>query len=159
MTHAIFLIIAAVLMLAGIPLIFTPFPSLLFMMLVALGFGFVDKFSHLTGNELWILAAIFAVSIIVDQLSGILGARYSGASAKSIFYGMIGMILGTILLPPLGGMLGLFVAVALAEYQNHKNHSRALKTATGSFLGTLAGKFINAFVALVFVILFVVFAI
>ena len=159
MAHIVLVIVAAVLMLPGIPLVFTPLPSLLYMLVIALGFGFLDKFAHLTGGELWILVGVFAVSIIVDQLSGILGARYGGASAKSIGYGLIGMIVGTILLPPFGGMLGLFVAVALGEYQNHKNHQRALKAATGSFIGTVAGKFANAVVALAFVVLFTVFSV
>jgi hypothetical protein len=159
MSYVIFLVVASILMLVGIPLVFTPFPSLLFMMVVAVGFGFVDNFTHLSGGELGILAGVFALSILVDQLSGILGARYSGASAKSIFYGMIGMILGTIILPPFGGMVGLFVAVVLSEYKNHQDHSRALKAGAGSFIGMLAGKIACAVIGLIFLIMFIVFAI
>lgn len=159
MSHIILVIVAALLMLPGVVLVFTPLPSLLYMLLVALGFGFVDGFAHLSGGELGILAILFIASIIIDQLSGILGARYSGASAKSMLAGLVGGIIGTIILPPLGGMLGLFVAVALIEYKNHQDHARALKAATGSFLGSLAGKLINAGVALVFVVLFVIFSV
>lgn len=158
MSHIVLVIVAGLMMLPAIPLTFTPLPASLYMLLVALGFGFIDKFSHLTSGEAWILAGVFALTIIVDQLSGILGARYGGASVKSMFAGMIGMLIGTIIAPPLGGMIGLFVAVGITEYYNHKNHARALKAAIGSFVGMLTGKIFNAALALVFVILFVVFA-
>ncbi len=158
MTHFIFVVVATLAMLPGIPLVFTPLPATLYMLLVALGFGFADGFLHLTSGELWILVGMFLLTIVIDQLSGIMGARYGGASAKSMLAGITGMLLGTFLLPPLGGMIGLFAGVALVEYLNHKNHVRALKAATGSFLGMLAGKLINAGVSLIFVILFIIFA-
>ena len=75
-----------------------------------------------------------------------------------MFAGFLGMIVGTIILPPLGGMIGLFAAVLMAEYYNHKNQARAFKAALGSFMGMLAGKIVNAVMALGFVILFVIFA-
>ena len=159
MTHTILLIVATLLMLPGIPLVFTPLPALLYMLLVAVSFGFIDQFSHLTGGNIAILAGVVLLSIVVDQLAGILGARYGGASMKSALYGFLGGIVGTMVLPPLGGMIGLFVAVAASEYANHKNHARAMKAATGSFIGMLAGKIVGAVLALAFVVLFVVFAI
>lgn len=158
MSHIIILSIATLLMLPAIPLTLTPFPSQLFMLLIAVGFGFIDSFTHLTGTEVAILSGLFVLSVIIDQVSGLLGARYGGASVKSIGAGFLGMIIGTIVLPPFGGFIGMFVAVTLTEYANHKNHSRALKAAAGSFLGLLAGKIINTLLALVFAILFFVFA-
>jgi uncharacterized protein YqgC (DUF456 family) len=159
MTHIVLLVVATILMLPGIPLTFTPLPALLYMFLVALGFGFADGFAHLSSNELWILAVIFIASIFIDQLAGLLGARYGGASARSIGLGALGMLAGTILLPPFGGFIGMGALVAWSEYNSHRNHARALKAAAGSFMGVVAGKLINAAVAVVFVITFVIFAV
>jgi len=159
MSHLIFYGLALLLMIPGLALVFIPaFPALLIMLLVALGFGFVDGFVHLTTGNLAILAGVFALSVVVDQSAGILGARYGGASRRSVFAGFLGMVIGTLLLPPLGGLFGLFIGVGVSELHAHKHHARAFKAAGGSVLGALAGMVLNAVLAAVFIILFAFFA-
>jgi uncharacterized protein YqgC (DUF456 family) len=156
---AIALIILAVIFMApGIAGVFLPIlPSIPYMWLVALIYGFATSFSLLSLNELGILTAITLLSILVDFLSGFLGAKFSGASAKALTWGIIGFILGFLLLPPLGGFLGMFAGVLAGELYLGALQDRALRAATGSLIGTVAGMVINLILALVFIGLFLYF--
>ena len=128
------------------------------MFVIALAYGFVDHFQKFTTAELIILAILAVLSVVVDYASGVLGAKYGGVSGKSAMAGFAGLILGLILFPPFGGIIGLFVGILVSELLLHKNQKKAFKAASGSLLGTLSGIIINLLVSLLFIVLFTVFA-
>lgn len=129
------------------------------MFILALIYGFVDKWQHLTLANIIVLLVIALASLAIDYFSGILGAKYGGASGKSMLWGMLGLIIGLIIFPPFGGIIGLFVAITIAEFKLHGNNKKAVKAATGGLLGTLAGMAINLILALVFLGLFIGFGV
>ncbi len=128
------------------------------MFALAVLFGFIDKFHHLAGTELIWLFAIALVSLVVDYFSGILGAKLSGASPKSTFFGLVGMIVGTLILPPFGGLVGLFIGVATTEWIIGQRHL-AVKAGVGSTVGSIAGILINLILAICFILLFILLGI
>ncbi len=125
------------------------------MLVVAILFGAVDKLEHLTLIEFIPLLMIVLASTLVDYLSGILGARWSGASKTAVVYGFIASIIGILLLPPFGGVVGLFFGVLVAELSRKRDQNEAIKAATGSVLGTLAGMGVNFLLAIAFILAFV----
>lgn len=151
-------ILFAILIFLAIFMTFIPLaPAIPFMFIVAGIFGLITGFEVLALGSLGILGGILALSMFVDYFSGIIGAKYGGASLKSIFYGFIGLIIGFILLPPFGGLLGLFMGIVLYEFIVNKDEVRALKAATGYLIGTMTGVFINFLLAILFFVLFLVF--
>ncbi len=153
-------IIFIVLILPGVFMVFIPaMPGIPYMFAMVALFGFIDGFQNLTPIHLGILGGILIASIFIDYFAGILGAKYGGASKKGILFGFLGLIIGLILFPPFGGFLGIFLGVLAAEFIFHRDKTRALKAATGSFLGSVSGVFINACLAGVFFILFIIFTI
>lgn len=147
-------------MLSGVAGIFVPaIPGVPMMLLLAVFFGFIDRWQHLTPVNLLVLLIIATASLAVDNLSGILGAKYGGASGKSMLWGMLGMLLGLAMMPPFGGLLGLFLAVLISEYIYHQRGAKAIKAAAGSFIGTVAGMIINLILSIIFILLFIVFSI
>jgi uncharacterized protein len=132
-------------------------PALPYMFGVAALFGFFDNFEKLTPANLAVLGAILIFSIIVDYLSGIIGAKYGGASKKGILFGFIGLILGLIMFPPFGGFLGLFAGVLISEFAAGGSGTTALKAAAGSLFGSLTGVLINSFLAVAFFASFIFF--
>lgn len=120
-------------------------------------YGLIENFKYLTGSELAVLAVIFCLSVVVDYTAGIIGAKYGGASKKSILYGIFGVIVGSILFPPFGGLPGLFIAVFVCELFLNKTRSQAFKAAKGSLLGVFTGIALNFVLALTFFSLFVFF--
>ena len=159
MTHIIFIIIFILLLLPGIAGAFLPIPGLLYMLLVALIFGFIDGFQNILLWELGVLAGIAVLSTINDYLSGILGAKYGGAGKKSVLYGFIGMLIGILLFPPFGGLAGIFVGILLAEIFRHGNQGKAVRAATSSLNGSAIGMAITLLLSIVFIFLFVIFAV
>lgn len=159
MSNTVLVIIFSILLLPGLAGVFLPLlPGIPFMFVIALIYALIDRFQHLEGNELMILGGIAVLSLIVDYCSGIIGAKYGGASKKAILYGIIGLIVGVILLPPFGGILGLFLGVLIAEIIQHRQGKRAIKAATGSVLGSILGIAANLVLGLLFIILFVLFS-
>lgn len=159
MTFNYELTIATLLLLPGLLGVFLPLlPGLPYMLVIAILYGVVSQFTTLAGSELAILAAIVTASLIVDYLSGVLGAKWGGASSQTMIFGVIGLLIGTFLLPPFGGMIGLFAGVLLGELRRRRSNQEALRAATGSLIGTLAGMAINIVLALLFVGLFIFFS-
>lgn len=140
-------------------LVFIPlFPALSLMFALALAFVAFDQFLHISATGLAILAGIWILSVGIDYLSGILGAKYGGASAKSILWGVVGMVLGSLFFIPFGSFAGLFLGVLIAEFVAHNDRYKAFKAASGGVIGSLVGVAINALLAVTFLILFIIFS-
>ncbi|MDD5731357.1 MAG: DUF456 domain-containing protein [Patescibacteria group bacterium] len=159
MNNALLVIIFFVLMLPGIAGAFLPLPGLLYMFIISLIYGFVDKFAHLQLWELGVLAGIMILSTVNDYLSGMLGAKYGGAAQKSMLYGIIGMIIGLIIFPPFGGLVGVFVGILIAELIRGTNQEKAVRAATGGLVGSIVGMIVTLVLAIIFLFLFTIFAV
>ena len=133
-------------------------PALSYMFVVSLVYALFDSFFHLSYIEISILFALTILSIIVDHLAGILGAKYGGAHGKSLLWGLAGSIVGTFIAPLVGSLMGLFVGVAIGEFRIGRGKEKALSGASGALLGSLAGIAVNVGLAVAFIILFVSFA-
>jgi uncharacterized protein YqgC (DUF456 family) len=152
------LAIAVILMIPGVVAIFFMLPGMIYIFVLALIFGFIDKFTNLTANELYILAGIAVLTIIIDQLAGIIGAKWGGARAKTFLYGIGGATLGIIIFPPLGVFIGLFIGILVGELMGKRSRNQAIKAATAGVIGTVTGIIINSVLAVIFIGLFVWFA-
>lgn len=151
--------LSILLLLPGVAGIVIPgLPGIPYMFLVALGYAAIRNFQFLSTQELMILGGIALASIIVDYLAGTLGARFAGASMRSMGIGLLGLVIGLILLPPVGGILGLFMGIFYGEFIRNRNQHQALRAATGGVIGSLVGIGINLILALGFIISFVLFA-
>lgn len=153
------IILAVLFMLPGLLGVILPiFPGVPFMFLVALVYGFVTKFQLLSVSELIWLAGLALISVVVDYLAGLLGAKFGGASAKALTVGLIGFVVGMIIFPPLGGLFGMFLGIVITEFYLVGKGRTALKAGAGGLLGALAGMIINLVIGLTFVGLFLFFA-
>lgn len=131
--------------LPGIPLMFLS--TLLFNL-------YLHKFDL---SSLIILGLICLISIVIDYASGIFISKYFGASSKALYAGFLGFLLGTFLLPPLGGLIGLFAGILVGELIAGHEHRKAVKAATGGLLGTLTGIVANLALGLTFLILAIIY--
>jgi len=159
MSYLILVIVFAIFLFAGIASVFLlVFPSLPLMFIIALIFGFIDKFQHLTTLNIIILASLAVASIVIDYLSGLIGAKIGSASREAIILGIVGLIIGLIIFPPFGSAIGLFFGILASEIIHIKNLKKALKSATGGLLGSLAGTALQLILAILFEVLFIIFA-
>ena len=134
-------------------------PGVPYLFVIALLYGLIDHFTRLSLNQLAVLGGIAVLSVVVDQLAGIIGARIGGAHGKTFFYGIAGAIVGTLIMPLFGGFVGLFIGIFVGEMHRRRTKEQALKAATVGLIGSLTGIVINIILAIVFVTLFLVFVI
>jgi uncharacterized protein YqgC (DUF456 family) len=151
----LFPILASILMLPGIIGIVLPvFPGVAYIWFVSLIFGLSTGFANLTLAEFGGLSILFGISIVIDYLSGILGAKFGGASLKSLGAGAVGLLLGILLFPPLGGIIGMFLGIFITEIGTYQDHTKAIRAASGGVIGSLVGMFINLGLGLWFITAF-----
>jgi hypothetical protein len=95
----------------------------------------------------WMLGITFALTItigILDYVNPSHGTKRFGGSSYGVWGTNIGLIVGIIVPIPFGFLIGPFVGAFVGEMiYNSTDHKRALKAATGSFIGFLASGFIK----------------
>lgn len=159
MEYILLVILFGILMLPGLVLVFIPFlPSLSYMVVVALIFALIDKFNNVTLENLLILAGIWLVGVAIDYFAGLLGARFGGASMRSVFSGAVGSLIGLVIFPPFGMFIGLFLGVLISELHRHRTGMQAFTAARDGLIGSAVGMGINFILAIVMIVLFFVFA-
>jgi uncharacterized protein YqgC (DUF456 family) len=149
---------AVILMIPGILLVFMPvFPALPYMFVISVLYAWANNFARLNGREIMVLAILMLFSVMVDHLSGVLGAKYGGANGKSMLAGFLGAIIGGLIGGPAAAFVLLFVGIFVAEVAQLKTFAAALEAARAGLLGALAGYIVNVVVAFVFFGVFLYF--
>jgi len=88
-------------------------------------------------------AVLTLIISVLDYIIPAKGTKYFGGSKYGIWGTNIGLIVG-IFFPPFGFIIGPFVGAFAGEiYYNRTDKKRALRAATGSFLGFLSSIFIK----------------
>jgi len=110
-------------------------------------------------NNYWILGITLFLTIIISILAYVIpakGTKRYGGSSYGIWGTNIGLIVGIFAPIPFGFIIGPFVGAFLGELlYDSQNHKRALRAATGSFIGFLASSFINFMFCIMFFGLFI----
>jgi uncharacterized protein YqgC (DUF456 family) len=107
----------------------------------------------------WILGIALLVTVIISILDYVIpakGTKRFGGSSYGVWGTNIGLIVGIVVPIPLGFIIGPFAGAFIGELiYNSTDHKRALKAATGSFIGFLASSFMKFVVCMGFLGLFV----
>jgi len=138
-----------------------PGPPLSFAALILLQF---TKFKPFTEEFLIIMGLIMAAVTILDYIIPIYGTKRFGGSKQGVRGSTIGLIVGIIVLPAtgillgpfgiLGIILGPFIGAYIGEKMSGKESDAALKAALGSFIGFLAGTFMKLVYSIVVAVYF-----
>lgn len=129
---------------------------------IALGAIFLVHFG-LSKFSIWILASLTLLTIamaVADFYLPILGTKKYGGSKYGVKGSTIGLIVGVLITFFTSGfgilflLAGPFIGAFLGEKYAKNNNSVALKSATGSFIGFLAGTFGKIIVVFLILIAF-----
>jgi uncharacterized protein YqgC (DUF456 family) len=151
--------ITLIIMVVGLFGLIVPiFPGITVIWLAALGYGVVTGFTTLG----WVLFAVITVLLIVgvtiDNVLMGAKARKEGAAWSSLALGWLAGILGTILLPPLGGIIAAPLVVLLLEYLRQRDFNKALASLRGLAIGWGASFVVRFFVGLAMIGIWLVWA-
>lgn len=145
------------LMLPGLFMMLTPLlPGIPYMFLMATLYGVLDGFQSFSPWMIAVFGGFVILAGLVDYFAGVLGARYGGARSYSLKLGFIGMILGTVIVPPFGSFVGLFLGIVAGEVFRIGWRLPALLAGGISLTGALIGYIINILLALAFLITFLI---
>lgn len=141
---ATLLIIGFILMLAGI--IGSVIPALPGPLLSWIGILLIYFCEGMEWNW-WVLSITLVLTLVITVLDYIIpaqGTKKFGGSKYGVWGTNIGLIVGIIAPIPFGFLIGPFAGAFIGELMyNSKDQKRALRAATGSFLGFLAGTFMK----------------
>ncbi len=130
-----------------------PGPSISWLGLVLL------YFTNAVAINYWILGITLLITVVVSILDYVIpakGTKKFGGSSYGIWGTNIGLIVGIFASIPFGFIIGPFVGAFIGEMlYDYNDQSRALKAATGSFLGFLAGSFIKFVICMMYLGLFI----
>lgn len=111
------------------------FPGPFIMWLAALGYGVATGFDTI-GVVVFVMITLLVIAAgVVDNLFMGAGARTGGASWSTIIIALIAGVMGTILLPPFGGIIAAPGAVLLLEYLRVRDLQKAWLALRGMTLG------------------------
>jgi hypothetical protein len=135
LSYALLFLVQFFMLVGLIGLVVPIFPGLLIMWLAALGYGVANGFTTL-GIVLFVVISLLAlVGSLVDNLFMGAGARQGGASWLSIFVALGVGILGTLLFPPIGGLIAAPIAVLALEYYRLRDWALARQAVFGMAKG------------------------
>jgi len=117
------------------------------------------RFAQYSGKMLAIWAIIVLIVAVLDYVVPVWGTRRYGGTKAGVRGSTIGLIIGVILLPMLGIVLGPFgifgilggpfLGAWIGERSAGQDSQKALRAAFGSFIGFLAGTIMKIAVSLV----------
>jgi uncharacterized protein YqgC (DUF456 family) len=129
------ILVAATMLVGWLGLLIVIIPGLVIIWAAGLVYGLAAGFD----TSGWILFGLMTVLMIVGSLidNVLIGAsaKQKGASWWAIGAALLGAVAGSILLPPLGGLLFAMAALFLVEYFRVKNWRKALDTTGGMAMG------------------------
>ncbi len=124
----------------GVPLMYAS--ALVFSML----------YFHFSVGAIIGLGVLTLLALLAEHAAGLIASRGSGARGQSLWAGAVGLVIGTVFFPPLGGFFGLFLGILAAELFLHHDHERAIRAAAGSLVGSVIGNVIGGMIAAVFLV-------
>ena len=123
-------------MLAGLALLIIPiFPGITVIWVAALLYGIVTGFDTLGIVILVLITIGMIIGVTADNVLMGAGARQGGASWLTIGVALIAGIAGTILFPPIGGLIAIPLAIFLLELLRNREWRSAWRATRGVALG------------------------
>lgn len=105
--------------------------------------AWLGDFAYLGMREIAIGALLAGLSLVLDYLTTVLGARYYGASTRGVWGALIGAVVGVVFFPPFGFLLGAVVGAIAAELASGRAPAEAGRAGLGTLIGTLGGVVIK----------------
>lgn len=116
-------------------------------------------FTNAVPTNYWILGITLLLTIVISVLDYIIpskGTKKFGGSKYGIWGTNMGLIIGIFIPIPFGIIIGPFVGALIGELiGDKKKPSRAIKAATGSFLGFIASRFLQFIVCITYFGIFI----
>ena len=155
--HITILIASLLIMLSGLAGVVLPIiPSTPLIWVGVFIYAACDRFESIGWSLLFIFAILTIVSLALDYLGGVIGAKKYGATR----WGLIGSVIGGIAGFFMGGIIGLifgpFFGAVLFELIFGKDLKGAFKSGVGTLVGFLGGVIVKLVISVVIIGIFLI---
>lgn len=147
MEYIYWTIIVAFFLISFVGLVYPIIPGVVFLfggiILYGVFFSF-EPFSWL----FWTIQGLFVILLFVaDYAANLLGVKKFGGSKAGVWGSTVGLLLGPIVIPVFGILIGPFLGAVIAEVAvNKKDWKEALKIGFGSVIGFISSVVTKGFI-------------
>jgi uncharacterized protein len=135
------IILSFLLVLGGALGVILPFmPGVPMAWLGMLIFAYATNFVAITWKALLVFLGFVLLTIALDMIAPIVGAKKYNASRYGVIGSFIGVILGVAFLGPIGIVIGPLFGTFLGELFGGKESEETFQSAKGTAIGFLAGS-------------------
>ena len=132
---ALLILVQIAIIVGLVGLLIPVFPGLLITWAAILVYGLITGFTWWSGALFAVISLVGVAASLADNILMAGGARTSGASWGSILLALGAGIVGTLLLPPFGGIIAAPLAVLLLEYYRRRDWAQSQAALTGMVKG------------------------
>ncbi|MDD2696044.1 MAG: DUF456 domain-containing protein [Anaerolineales bacterium] len=132
---SLFVLIQIIILVGLFGLIVPVFPGMVIIWLAVLGYGVATGFSKLGIALFVVITLLMLLGTVIDNVFMGAGARKGGASWTTIGVALLAGVLGTLLWPPIGGLLAAPAAVFGLEYLRTRDWAKAWESLRGLATG------------------------
>ena len=145
-------VISAILIIVGLLGVLVPFlPGLPLAFCGALLLSYITGFKLISLWSILFLAVLALLSVLVDYLAGLIGARWGKASLWGLVGAITGLVVGILSFGIIGMILGPALGVLVFELVAKRgDHRHAVKAAQSTLISSFLGIAVNAILAIIF---------
>ncbi|HEY0073146.1 MAG TPA: DUF456 domain-containing protein [Abditibacteriaceae bacterium] len=121
----------------------------------ALYYGWKTDFADYGWPTLLLMLLFALIGSTAEYWLSYFGARKGGASVWSSLAALVGGLIGLLVFSLPGLVIGSFAAIALVEWNQHKDWNKVLKAGTGYLVGYLLSMVVEIVTCIAIVIVFV----
>lgn len=156
-SNTLYLIGAIILVVIGVIGTFIPLlPGVPLVFITISAYGWYEGFNLITPNLVAIFAGLTILSLLMNYLSVVLGAKYFGSSKYGTFGAFLGIVIGIFILPPLGLFIGPWLGATLGEYIYQQDIRRSLRAGIGAIVGIVSSIVFDLAIAIIMALTFIV---
>lgn len=136
------IVLAAVIILCVIGIIGTILPMLpgvAMIFVVIIAYGWWEGFNVISLNYLIILGSLTLLSVLLNYLSTVLGAKFFGSTKTGLAGALLGTVAGIFIFPPVGIILGPLAGAFIGEYISNQDAKKSLRAGIGAVIGMFSG--------------------
>ncbi|MEK7641009.1 MAG: DUF456 domain-containing protein [Patescibacteria group bacterium] len=150
------ILVVIALLLVGLAGIFLPFlPGVPLAWLGIFIYAYAKDFTSISLKTVLIFLGLTAFTLVVDFAAPMIGAKKYHASKFGVLGSSIGLLIGLIVLGPIGIIAGPFLGALLGELAAGRKSQEAIHSAKGALIGFLAGSLIKMIIVLVMIGFFI----
>jgi uncharacterized protein YqgC (DUF456 family) len=118
-------------------------------------FGFATGFKVIGSGILGVTFVLMLISLAVEYLASIYGARRYGGTIYGDVGALVGGILGIVMFGLLGLFLGPFAGAVIGELMGGRKPEAAFRVGVGTVIGVLGGSVLKFMIGLTMIAIFV----